>query len=160
MMTSRIDLPERAMKIDSLDRASHFYLRDEDECIYLWEYTIGESYKYGPGNDLIINFKMGVEPKTIHRRRYRERAIRTIAAGFRQTLNPDWLRQAVLVPIPPSHGRQSEQYDDRLVRMLTAIMPAEADVREMLVQDDTHLTSRDALRLYGSRPGPIPEISR
>jgi hypothetical protein len=54
-----------------------------------------------------------------------------------RTLNDNWLRDATLVPIPPSKDRQNPLYDDRVTaicRGIDALKPYAVDIRELVEQ--------------------------
>lgn len=130
-------LPERLTRIDDTNRADHFYLDAQDKCFYFGEYFSGEGYSGGPTNQLIFNFKIkpSIAASNPPRRRYKEEAIRTIAAGLRKALAPGSIPQMTFVPIPPSKARGHVDYCDRGARTLKLAFGAlDADVRELLVQ--------------------------
>ena len=129
------NLLKRFAQVEGTQLDDHWYLTTEDECCYLGEYTPGEGPRHSEINQLVLNFKKSVD----HRGRpdwpYKERAIRTVARRF-EMLSPDFRKDAVFVPIPPSREKEDPLYDDRLTRMLQAVSPA-LDVRELLVQPES-----------------------
>ena len=148
--------PQRLTKIDDLSRGDHHYLRPDDDCFFFGEYTARAGFAAGPTNDLIHNFKKPTDRKGRPEWRYKERAIAAAAAAFSSALNPSFLEQAVLIPIPPSKAKTDPRYDDRLVAMLRQIQSGiPIDVREMIVQNG----NREGAAHDGDRPGP-DELSR
>jgi predicted amidophosphoribosyltransferase len=63
-----------------------------------------------------------------------------VCDAFGGAINPHWLADATLVPIPPSKARNHPEYDDRIARICRAI-PRSVDVRELVVQ--THSLPAD-----------------
>jgi hypothetical protein len=122
-------------KIDDLTRPEHYYLRQDDVCYYLREYTPRAGFSHSGTNDIIQNFKKPVERRGKPEWRYKEQAVQQIADELRSGMNPKWLRRATLVPMPPSAIKTDPRYDDRMVRVLKAVdRDAEYDIRELLVQ--------------------------
>lgn len=120
--------------------------------MFLGEYTARSGYAYSQTNNIIHNFKMGVEIRgNAQRWRYKERDIRVVAEAFSKAIHSAWLATATLVPIPPSKLKSDPLYDDRVLRMLRLI-PAEGalDVRELIVQT----IDRPAAHGAQCRPNP------
>jgi hypothetical protein len=127
-------LPSRLTKIDELTRSDHFHLSEADECYYLREYTSGSGYQASDTNQLIANLKKGVDRRGRPEYRHKIRAMETAAQELRANLNPDWLRHATLVPIPPSSSRTHILYDDRMTQVLRQMTAeVDGDVRELVV---------------------------
>lgn len=134
-MISANTFPQRLTKIDDLTRPDHFYLTAQDDCYFLGEYTARKGYAFSATNQLILNFKKGMEKRGTAQWKYKERAIEEAAGAFRAALNNDWLNVATLVPIPPSKARTDPLYDDRMLRMTEAIRPQpRPDIRELVAQ--------------------------
>jgi hypothetical protein len=105
-------------------------------------------------NDLVQNLKKPIDRRGKPEWKYKESAISRASEMFREALNPDWLRSACLVPIPPSKMKGDPEYDDRLLRLLHKIDPRHTlDIRELLVMNRNvaaaHLSEmpRDLLQL-------------
>lgn len=134
-MTSDSTFPQRFTKIDDLTQRDHFYLTEDDDCYFIGEYTARGGYAYSHTNDLILNFKKPMDRRGRPEWRYKEQAIRQVAAAFRTALGSDAPDRLTFVPIPPSKKRKDPLYDDRLAKMLHAIRPdPPLDVRELIVQ--------------------------
>lgn len=143
--------PQRLTEIDDLTRPDHSYLRPEDRCLYFGEYTARAGYNAGPTNQLILNFKKGTDRRGRPEWRYKESSITEAAAAFSKAINPAFLAQATLVPVPPSKAKNDPRYDDRIVRMLQQIQSnTRLDMREVLIQDAT----REAAAHDGARLNP------
>jgi predicted amidophosphoribosyltransferase len=123
--------------IDELNRDDHSNLTPSDECLFAREYTKGEKFKAGNTNSLIANLKKSPLLRGEYQYRYKAIAIEECAGYFRNGLNPDWLSQATLVPIPPSKHKSHPEYDDRMLRVLNAISEPTPDIREIVLQRDT-----------------------
>lgn len=127
-------MPPRLSKIDELTRCDHYHLTDADECYYLREYTSGSGYQASDTNQLIANLKKGIDRRGRPEYAYKAYAIDTAARELRANLNPDWLRQATLVPVPPSSSRVDILYDDRMTQLLRRVVAdVQGDVRELVV---------------------------
>jgi hypothetical protein len=129
-------LGQKLTEIDELTRPDHSHLLDEDECYHLGEYTARMGFAFSTTNDLVQNFKKPVARKNLPEYVHKDRALASIARAFRETINPEFLEQATLVPIPPSKCKTDAEYDDRMVRMVRAVCAntANADIRELIVQ--------------------------
>lgn len=139
----------RFLKIDELARPDHWYLEAEDECYYIGEYTARGGHACSETNQLIHNFKKGVERRGRPEWAYKERAIGTIANMIRANIKND----AVLtfVPIPPSKAKDHELYDDRMSRVLAfASAGRPSNVRELIIQ----IRSVEATHVSNARPTP------
>lgn len=51
----------RLTKIDELTRGQHYHLSEDDTCYFFGEYTARKGYAFSNTNNLIHNFKKGVE---------------------------------------------------------------------------------------------------
>ena len=126
-------MPARFTKIDDLTRAAHYHLTPDDDCYYLREYTSHKGSGASDTNNLILNFKK--EPDRVGRPewRYKEEAVRQLAAEFKaaNAISGGW----TWVPIPPSRTKSDPLYDDRLLWMLRVMGRGETlDVRELISQ--------------------------
>lgn len=137
----------RFQKIDEKNRPDHYYITESDECLFLYEYTAGMGYAHSETNSLILNLK---KKRGAGGYAWKGRAIASCASALGPAINPKWLAEAVLVPVPPSKIRTDALYDDRMVqvcRSITSTVPA--DVRELIVQ----IKSTDAVH-EGNRLRP------
>jgi hypothetical protein len=142
--------PQRLTEIDELTRPDHSYLRPEDRCVYFGEYSARAGYQAGATNQLIFNFKKGMDRRGKGEWRYKERSIAESAQAFAAALTPDYAAETTLVPMPPSKAKGDPGYDDRLIRMLQQMRFARpADVRELVLQKGNRAAAHD-----GDRPGP------
>ena len=149
-MTSSNTFPQKWTKIDDLLRNDHSYLTADDHCFFLGEYTARRGYSYSTTNNVILNFKKSVDRKGRPEWRYKEAAIRDVAAAFSSALGND-IDNFTYVPTPPSKARDDDLYDDRLVQMLRQMRPGQpVDVRDMVVQ----ISSGESSHLSEFRPKP------
>lgn len=128
----------RLIKIDELTRPDHTYLKPEDECYYLGEYTARGGFGASPTNDLIINLKKPMDRRDRAEWEYKNRAIKTIGKDLQRILEGEGIESATFVPIPPSKIKDDPMYDSRLMQVL-AVMSKEhdADVRELVLQRES-----------------------
>jgi hypothetical protein len=134
-MTSKNTFPKLLTKIDDLYREDHTYLKEDDECYFLGEYTARKGYTYSATNSLILNLKKDLETKGTSQWRYKESAIKEAAASFSNAINPEFLDKTTFVPIPPSKSKTDPLYDDRITKLIQAIrLDPPLDVRELVVQ--------------------------
>lgn len=150
-------LPDRLTQIDETNRGDHPFLEAGDRCFYFGEYFAGKSYKGGPTNQLVFNFKCKptVAAAKPYRAQHKEQAIQTIANGVRRVIGQQYAERYTWVPIPPSKAIDDPDYDDRLLHMLRlAFQGYDADIRPLIHQTEStpadheqeaRLT-RDALR--------------
>ncbi len=130
-------LPDRLTLIDDTIRADHAYLERGDRCYFFGEYFAGQSFKGGPTNQLIFNFKCKPTVAAINPARagYKDRAIKTIAAGLRKAISQRNAEQYTWIPIPPSKAIGEPDYDDRMLRTLhLAFSDYNTDIRSLLRQ--------------------------
>lgn len=143
--------PKRLTEIDDLTRPDHSFLRPEDRCLYFGEYSARAGYAAGPTNNLIHNFKKGMDRKGKAEWKYKERSISEAAAALTGAIRAEYAAEATFVPMPPSKAKDHPGYDDRLVRMLQQLgFKAKPDIRELLVQKET----RERAAHDGDRLGP------
>lgn len=120
-------------KIDSSNISDHARLVEGDLCLYAHEYTSGRDYSFSQTNSLINNFKKKPSSSSAFELRYKAAAIDRCSSIFAQALNPGWLDEATLVPVPGSKAVGHPDFDDRMVKMLRGIRP-NVDVRELVSQ--------------------------
>ncbi len=122
----------RLQKIDDTNRRDHFYLGEEDECYFLYEYTAGAGWQGGATNQLVHNLQKKKGDGGYH---YKVPAIAQCARDFSQAINAKWLAGATLVPVPPSKNKTDPLFDDRMVQVCRGIRSAvPSDVREIVEQ--------------------------
>jgi predicted amidophosphoribosyltransferase len=121
-------------QIDDLTRQDHSYLDASDECLYLREYTARGGFNHSETNHLIINLKKEVDRKGRQEYKYKEQAIQKVISEFKRVnWNKSWLRQAVLVPMPPSKVKTDPLYDARITQIVSALAQAfGSDMRELI----------------------------
>jgi predicted amidophosphoribosyltransferase len=139
-------------KIDDLIRPDHGYLTSNDQCYFLGEYTARKGYSQSATNQLIFNFKKGMDRRVkLEEWKYKQQAIETVSRMFYETLDPQLLIAATLVPIPPSKAKSDPMYDDRLLQMLQGIdITSNLDIRELIIQTQ----STQAAHELENRPRP------
>lgn len=134
-------------RIDDLTLVDHYYLTAEDECYFLREYTPRQGYGYSDTNNIIQNLKKGMDRRGKPEWSYKEQAVRQAAQELRAAINPQYLRDAIVVPIPPHTTKADPLYDDRVTQIATLMG---ANVREIIVQKSSLAASHDST----SRPSP------
>lgn len=108
----------RLTEIDASNIELHTRLNDTDRCLFIFEYTSGQDYTFSATNNLISNLK---KKPGASGQWYKGQAITQAAAYLRATLSADWLKQATLVPVPPSKAVGDPLYDDRMLRICRLI---------------------------------------
>jgi hypothetical protein len=145
-------------KVDELilRTQTHWHLDEVDQCFFYGEYTARGGSAFSEANQLILNFKKGMERQSFpFEWRYKAGAIRQAAQMLRQSLaiepNLQALRSATLVPIPPSKAKNDPLYDDRMMRTLQLMGEGlNLDIRELVLQTSTVTPSHST----DSRPSP------
>lgn len=123
----------RLTQIDEAYRGDHYHLERTDQCYFLREYTSGGGWSASDTNSLISNLKKSPSKRGTQEWKYKVRAMTTAASELSIGLNPDWLKDATLVPIPPSKAKSDPEYDDRMVR-ICRLLGQNVDVRELVCQ--------------------------
>ena len=137
--------PQRLTKIDELTRQDHYWLEEDDECLFLGEYTARKGYAFSETNQLILNFKKSLSTRSSQQWHYKQAALDRAAEALRVALNGLWLGAVTLIPLPPSKAKSDPLYDDRVARLARAIRPSPAvDVREMIVQGQSTAAVHDS----------------
>lgn len=133
----------RLSQIDDASRRDHHHLTADDICYYFLEYTSGRDYTFSQANGIISNLKK--KPSLRGRADYRHklRVMREASVTFRGALNPDWLADATLVPVPGSKCRDDPDYDDRMEQICRGIQEG-LDVRNLVVQRESTTASHEA----------------
>ncbi|WP_241610195.1 hypothetical protein [Rosenbergiella epipactidis] len=139
----------RLTLIDELTRSQHPFLTQDDRCLFFGEYTARGGYAFSDTNDLIHNFKKGVEKKGRAEWAYKEWAIKRVAELINSISDTD---QLTFVPVPPSKSRQDPLYDERLISVLQICQQTKpvTDFREMVYQK----VSMDASHTIQDRHSP------
>jgi hypothetical protein len=145
-------LPERLTSIDETNREHHAFLEPGDRCFFFGEYFAYKGYQGGGTNQLIFNIKCkpSVAATNPGRRRYKEQAIESVAAGLRRAMTQADAESMTWVPVPPSKVADHADYD-RLMRTLAkAFSGYHVDMRSLLRQS----MSTEADHNSGSRLTP------
>ena len=127
----------RFQKIDETNIGDHTRILESDRILFLREYTAQKGFSFSDTNNLISNLK---KKKGDGGFRYKSGAIDQCAGEIFGGLNPDWLKTACLIPIPPSKCKTDEAFDDRVLRICNGIAakaPFPVDVREIITQADS-----------------------
>lgn len=137
--------------IDGLLLNDHYHLSPDDECYFYLEYTSGQNYKFSQANQLIINLKKKPSTKGTYQWPHKIKAMAACSRALLNGFNHDWLKDAVLVPVPPSKAKSDPEYDDRMKVICEQIdVPFEIDVRELVTHDSSH----EAVHEGGNRLSP------
>ena len=123
----------RLTRIDESHWADHVHLINTDICVFLREYTSGQDFSFSPTNQLLANLKKSPLHSACPDYAYKARAIRQCSDELRAALNPVWLSQTTLVPVPSSKVQADPAYDDRIARICRG-MGKGIDVRELVYQ--------------------------
>jgi predicted amidophosphoribosyltransferase len=125
-----------------------------DQCIYLGEYTARKGYSYSPTNNLIHNLKKSPKLRETAQWPHKLKAVALAGITLRKGLNPEWLKTATLIPVPPSKARGHEAYDDRMLQVLRVMgRTVPLDIRELVLQRES--TDADHEREYRRTPQEI-----
>lgn len=120
------------LSIDDLIRRHHYYLDEDDECYYLFEYTARRGFNHSDGNNLIINLKKKMSTRGTSQWRYKLGAIDRIARELEDNVHLDIFEDATIVPMPPSKTVKNQEYDDRMVQIAEKAFAGIAEVRELV----------------------------
>jgi hypothetical protein len=127
----------RFQKIDDTNIDDHTRILPSDRVIFLREYTAQKGFSFSDTNNLISNLK---KRKGDGGYSYKSGAIDQCAREILGGINPDWLKAACLVPIPPSKCKTDELFDDRVLQIckrVAARAQFPVDVREIITQVDS-----------------------
>jgi len=124
----------RLSLIDETSRADHYHLTAEDKCYYLYEYTSHRDYSFSTTNNLISNLKKKPSQAGQPHYWYKGQAIGICATSLAAALNPDWLANATLVPVPGSKAADHLDHDDRVERICRLMRQPPPDVRALVRQ--------------------------
>lgn len=106
------------LKIDDLSRPDHSLLDQQDTCYYIREYTSREGFQASPENQLVFNLKCPINHPNQNRLYYKRQAVTRAAADVSEALAGLQIDGSVFIPIPPSKGITSAEYDPRVREML------------------------------------------
>lgn len=134
----------RLSLVDESNRDDHSRLTADDTCYYLFEYTSHRGYSFSGTNQLIANLKKKPSAAGQQGYHYKGRAIAACARHLGAALNPDWLAQATLVPVPGSKVLGHPDHDDRIERICRAMRQPPPDVRALVVQTESTTASHEA----------------
>ncbi|WP_155294014.1 hypothetical protein [Rhizobium rhizogenes] len=146
-------MSSKLTRLDATLIDQHTKLTFDDE-VYFWrEYTSGRNYTFGPGNDLISNLKKKPSQASAGELYHKDRVINESSNFFRGAINPNWLADATLVPIPGSKAANHPDYDNRMTRIIQGIRPAPPlDIRELIVLGQSMNAAHEAV------PGERPSV--
>ena len=141
MTKSESTYPPLLKRIDELLIGHHPFLQANDEIYCLGEYANGKQANFSPMNQLIFNYKKDLKWEGKAGWGYKETAIRDVANSFRASILqtsefPERIKNALLVPIPPSKATSDPGYDDRNLKMLNHFMP-QGKICELILQKET-----------------------
>lgn len=139
----------RLQQIEDLVRKDHYYLTPEDVCFFWGEYTARKGFSHSDTNSLISNLKKKMDRKGKPEWRYKGFAIDQTAKIFKATVNPDFLKTATIVPMPPSKVKTDPMYDDRMQQVVQQFAGG-CDIREILVMKKSDKASHER----DDRPDP------
>jgi predicted amidophosphoribosyltransferase len=132
----------RLLQIDASNIADHARLTPQDVCYHIYEYTSGRNYKFSKTNQLISNLKK--KPTASDGERYwKGQAVRQCGADLRAALDPKWLADATIVPVPGSKAKGHPDFDDRMERIAQLIRPGQ-DVRNLVIQSESTVAAHEA----------------
>ncbi|HEY9578595.1 MAG TPA: hypothetical protein VIR65_01885 [Rhizorhapis sp.] len=134
----------RLSQIDETSRGDHYHLTADDCCYYLYEYTSHRDYSFSATNNLISNLKKKPSQTDQPHYWYKGQAIGTCGRALGAALNPDWLANATLVPVPGSKAADHPEYDDRMERICRLMRQPPPDVRALVRQVASTTASHEA----------------
>ncbi|MES2056271.1 MAG: hypothetical protein V4564_10055 [Pseudomonadota bacterium] len=133
----------RLTQIDDTSRGDHFHLTADDNCYYLYEYTSHRDYSFSATNNLISNLKKKPSQAGQAHYWYKGQAIGTCGRALGAALNPNWLGNATLVPVPGSKAVGHPDHDDRIERICRLMRQPPPDVRALVMQGQSTNASHE-----------------
>jgi len=133
----------RLTQIDDTSRGDHYHLTADDACYYLYEYTSHRDYSFSATNNLISNLKKKPSQAGQAHYKYKGHAIGRCAQALGAALNPQWLGNATLVPVPGSKAAGHPEHDDRIDRICRLMRQPPPDVRALVVQGQSTNASHE-----------------
>ncbi len=150
MTSDATSFPDRFTEIDDLTREDHCYLRANDKCVFLGEYTAKMGFAHSKTNQLIFNFKKPMDRKGQPEWKYKRRSIQMAAQSLFKAFGNADLREYTFVPVPPSKARNDPMFDDRMMTMLNMVSEKvfqskgyRLDIRELVVQMKSTTAAHD-----------------
>lgn len=133
---------ERLTQIDASVRSDHYYLTENDVCLFFGEYTARRGFSHSETNQLISNLKKSVALRGQPQYRHKIKAINTIAQNLSIITSP---QNFTFVPIPSSKTKNDPLYDDRLIKILAQYktLNQNVDFREVVLQTHTTRASHE-----------------
>ena len=98
---------------------SHYYISDDDFCIYAREYISHAGYQGGQTNRYITNFKKSPDKRETVQWGYRKQAIEAFSKEARLLFKP--YSQAAITAIPSSTAKNDSEYDNRFEDLFTEL---------------------------------------
>ena len=92
----------RLTRFDELLAQEHHWLRGDELCYFLREYTPGVGYAGSETNSLINNLKKPPAVRDTPQWYWKGQAVQQVARELRGALPDPWLARTTLVPMPPS----------------------------------------------------------
>ena len=129
--------------IDDSSRPDHTFIQPDDTCLYLYEYTAGQNYKFSETNQLIVNLKKKPSLAGTAQYGYKAPAIARCAAEIRGGFNVGWMNTATFVPVPGSKAPGDPDYDDRMQQVCRLLGP-KVDVRTLVIQTQSTAPAHEA----------------
>lgn len=121
----------------------HTFLKENDECYFIFEYTPKAGFSYSNANQLISNLKKSPKKRGQPEYFYKSVAIAQCGLYLSATLTPYDIQSATFVPVPCSKSIDDDEYDDRMERVCKAIQP-NVDVRNIVFQKQSTIASHSA----------------
>lgn len=150
--------------IDDSNRAAHYYLKPDDQCYFLHEFTARKGYGYSPGNQFIFNFKKSPTKKHETHYHHKQRAIEQAIYWYRSIFDhvAGIYAGSTFVPIPSSKIHGHPEYDDRMWLLVEGICSGKgADARELITQTSSyeaaHLVGDGGIRI---KPAELQSLYR
>ena len=139
----------RLQQIDDLIRKDHYYLSTEDVCFFWGEYTARKGFAHSDTNNVISNLKKKMDRKGKPEWFYKGLAIEHVAQVFKATVNPEFLKAATVMPMPPSKAKTDPEYDDRMLQVVQ-MFAGKYDIRELVAMKKSDKASHER----DDRPNP------
>jgi len=136
-----LPMPARLTEVGAHERGDHYHLPADAKCYFWGEYTPYENtnglkWNFSSTNQLMSNFKKGLDRRGFNDWGYKNQAIQTIATAFSKFWKwPELRARVALIPVPPSKARGDATYDPRMVEMLNGIAARSGgplDIRDCL----------------------------
>lgn len=133
-----------------------YYLKEDDICVYLGDYTPRGGYDYSDVNQLIANLKKSIDRREMDDYKYKLSAIDRCASMIKCFLD-HILKQTtasiIIIPIPPSKSKDHELYDNRMINIATKASQDQDRVK--VIEFVEQITSTEAMHLSANRLSPL-----